>query len=510
MLAFIGFIALLIFGKFLWDTYVTGKTEKDWQSYKKNEPEKAARITNSATFDMSTDYKPNSMHQQASLNMIAAQLECEASEAKETYQNVIREELAKEAGSFEHFKQSIKEIRQHKYKQALSMEFDPDNTPAAFMERWMQEVLDEYLERINNKTNTSYKASAEEISKALAKFGIKPKYNYDIGVYKNKSKITDSKLQSNATHRTASLLKLVRQCKCATVEWVKEVFTSNMVTNKVSLREAKLVIQILNSWIQDEARSLNISPQDTTAAIQIEWINYYIYYELYSTSWKNKEEMLEDMYSLNPDFELAYRYGDAEKKREFLLDNLDFMSKVNKLIEEFDLEAHTILAYANQSIKERDYNRVLMLLEKAFALGDESVNAELYNARGKALLATFKVKEALADFDKAIELISLREGNNLKCLNEFIENKTEAQEKMKEAANLYSSVGAAFGVKPKLTDEQDDDMKANAIKQEARQARLEAAKAAIKAANAKPAIKVEEPAIKQQKESFEAGDEVSL
>ncbi|AMR29161.1 hypothetical protein A0257_20065 [Hymenobacter psoromatis] len=168
MLAFIGFIVLLIFGKFLWDTYVTGKTDKDWESHKKNEPEKAARITNSATFDMSSDYKPNSMHQQASLNMIAAQLQCESSEAKETYQNVIREELANEAGSFEQFKQSIKEIRQHKYKQALSMQFDPDDTPAAFMERWMQELLDEVSKPsvIININAKDYLAKANE---AIAK-----------------------------------------------------------------------------------------------------------------------------------------------------------------------------------------------------------------------------------------------------------------------------------------------------------------------------------------------------
>ena len=513
MLAFIGFIALLIFGKFLWDTYATGNTDKDWESYKRNEPEKAARIINSDTFDMSTDYKPNPRHQKDSLQILALTFECDASEVEENYKSIHREALAGGLGNIEQFKQSMKDLKHEKHKQAVKFKIDPDNTPAAFMEKWMQEVLDDYSERTDDKTGVNSKAQSEEISKALAKFGITTRDNYGIIINGNRSKTTTSKLQSNPSHRTASLLKLARRCRCSDVDWVKEVFTGNfMRDNKVSVKEAKLVIQTLNSWIQDEAATLNISPLDTTAAIQVEWINDYIDNKDFSARWDTKADMLEDMYSLNPDFELAYRYGDAHKQREFLLDNIDFMSYVQRRTKEFDLEAHTIIAYANASIKEKDYDRVFELLDKGFALNDESANAELHNTRGKALLATFKTEEALADFDKAIE-ITLREGINAKHLSEFIENKAEAERRIKARDESAAAIGKALSAmqsvpatkkfvpaeKPESADKALDSIKADA--------KQSVSKSGYVRKTITP-VKQEEP--EQQKDSFEAGDEVAL
>ena len=40
-LSIIGLIALFMFGKFIYDTYLTNNTERDWAVYKKENPEDA-------------------------------------------------------------------------------------------------------------------------------------------------------------------------------------------------------------------------------------------------------------------------------------------------------------------------------------------------------------------------------------------------------------------------------------------------------------------------------------
>lgn len=342
--------------------------------------------------------KLNFTEQQASMQTIANAYKCSVLEVKDFYKSFQAEALATDLVSPKQAEEAIALLNEQKYVQAAQLRVNAENTPAAIMELWSREALSEYI------------------------------------------KVSSSNLKSNETHRIASLVTLARHNKCS-VEWVKETFRSGMINNKISVKGAKLVIQTLKPRVYDEARKLNIAPMDTTSAIQIEWINDYISDKSFSARWETKEDMLEDMYSLNPDFELVYKSGDAERKRQFALANYDFISYVNKQIKWFDLEAHTLLGYASSSIRERDYDRALMLLEKAFALGDESVTAELYNARGKVLFATSHIEEALADFNKAIEVISRREGDNEIYLNELMLNKTIVQDRIKATAKLRSNVG---------------------------------------------------------------------
>jgi len=56
-LTFIGLIALFIVGKFIYDTYLTNNTERDWQEYKRANPHEANVLESNEGLNFKTDYK---------------------------------------------------------------------------------------------------------------------------------------------------------------------------------------------------------------------------------------------------------------------------------------------------------------------------------------------------------------------------------------------------------------------------------------------------------------------
>ena len=57
ILTFIGLIALLFLGKFIYDTYLTNNTERDWQEYKRANPHEATVLESNEGLNFKTDYK---------------------------------------------------------------------------------------------------------------------------------------------------------------------------------------------------------------------------------------------------------------------------------------------------------------------------------------------------------------------------------------------------------------------------------------------------------------------
>ena len=55
-LTFIGIIALFIFFKFIYDTYLTNNTERDWQEYKSGNPHEERVLENNKGLNFNTDY----------------------------------------------------------------------------------------------------------------------------------------------------------------------------------------------------------------------------------------------------------------------------------------------------------------------------------------------------------------------------------------------------------------------------------------------------------------------
>lgn len=54
--AIIGVVALIIFGKFVYDSYLTDNTERDWQEYKRINPHKALTLENNQGLNLRTSF----------------------------------------------------------------------------------------------------------------------------------------------------------------------------------------------------------------------------------------------------------------------------------------------------------------------------------------------------------------------------------------------------------------------------------------------------------------------
>ena len=80
---------MLIFAKFVWDTYVTGETEKQYQINKKRNPEESARMENKEKkgkyFDFDYSPRTNSAHRIISLQILANKFDCNEGDVKEKF-----------------------------------------------------------------------------------------------------------------------------------------------------------------------------------------------------------------------------------------------------------------------------------------------------------------------------------------------------------------------------------------------------------------------------------------
>ena len=152
ILAIIGFIALLFLGKFIWDTFLTGNTDKDYEVNKRQNPEETARLENNVARGeyLNFNYKParNPLHYQISLESLAEQWECSTKDAEKKYKESIIdaakaiEEARGDVVAF--LEEAVAIVRAGKHSQSIELAFDPEDVPAAFMHKWAKEVLDSY------------------------------------------------------------------------------------------------------------------------------------------------------------------------------------------------------------------------------------------------------------------------------------------------------------------------------------------------------------------------------
>ncbi|GAB3872921.1 hypothetical protein GCM10028824_23870 [Hymenobacter segetis] len=147
ILSIIGLVAVVIFGKFIWDTYITGKTENDAKANEKRNPEEATRMELNVKRGqhLNFDYSPkrNADNRKKSLNILVELIGCEASDIEKIYKATLAKEIIDiHANPISFLKTRIEDLRKLKTRDALSMNFDPDDTPAAFMCEWAVEMLE--------------------------------------------------------------------------------------------------------------------------------------------------------------------------------------------------------------------------------------------------------------------------------------------------------------------------------------------------------------------------------
>ncbi|MDO7847445.1 hypothetical protein Q5H92_13830 [Hymenobacter sp. M29] len=149
LLSFLGLVLLLFIGKFIWDTFITDNTERQYQIRKRANPEEAARLENTVKrgeyFNFNYAPKSNEDHKTISLALLASKFGCEAYQVKEQYTRGLIE-MIKESGAsntqiIQILSENLNQIRQSKGIEAVQFGIDPDDTPAAFTEIWLKELL---------------------------------------------------------------------------------------------------------------------------------------------------------------------------------------------------------------------------------------------------------------------------------------------------------------------------------------------------------------------------------
>lgn len=155
-LTFVGIIALFILGKFIYDTYLTNRTEKDWNEYKQSNPESAARIERNKGLDFSTKSKSREQDKRDSLLRMAENIGCSPAQVKENYIKGLKEQQLTAAQT----KEAIQMCRQKKYEESKVFNIDPDDTASAYMEEWTKEYL-------KNKEYADRKRTEREVAEDL-------------------------------------------------------------------------------------------------------------------------------------------------------------------------------------------------------------------------------------------------------------------------------------------------------------------------------------------------------
>lgn len=149
LLSFIGIVAILIILKFIYDTFLSNKTETEWSKYKSENPENAARIERNKGLNINTRPKPNSIDKEVNLSIIADHFNCPKKDAKKMYfKNLLKEKTTAKTAKF-----LIKEFKTSKYDQATRSNIDPEDTKAAFFETWTKEYVERKIYANRKRTN---------------------------------------------------------------------------------------------------------------------------------------------------------------------------------------------------------------------------------------------------------------------------------------------------------------------------------------------------------------------
>lgn len=149
----LGVIAFLVIVKFVYDTFLTGNTEKNWETYKHSNPEEAARIERNDGLNFSTKPKSKDEDKEASLSRLAASQNCSPLEIK---LNLFRDLAGKER-SDEDVMVLVHQLRQRQYIESKDFNIDPSDTSGAILEEWVTEFFDK--KEYANRNNTSIKDS---------------------------------------------------------------------------------------------------------------------------------------------------------------------------------------------------------------------------------------------------------------------------------------------------------------------------------------------------------------
>ena len=128
---------MFFFGKFIYDTFLTNNTERDWNEYKHNNPIEARRVEKSSGLDISGSPQPKQSDKEKSLKRMAKNMGCSTQEVKGRHYEFLKKENFSVVG----LEEIIDDLKSKKQEEALAYDIDPEDTAVAFMLSWTREYL---------------------------------------------------------------------------------------------------------------------------------------------------------------------------------------------------------------------------------------------------------------------------------------------------------------------------------------------------------------------------------
>lgn len=134
-LTFIILIIIFVIGKFVYDSYLTDNTDKNWENYLKENQKQPNKISDLIVNNLSIPQ--SDVNRDASLRLMALSYNCELSKVEENFIVVIQKEL--EVISIEEI---LENLKLRKANDAQTFNMHPNDTPAAIMEEWLTEFYE--------------------------------------------------------------------------------------------------------------------------------------------------------------------------------------------------------------------------------------------------------------------------------------------------------------------------------------------------------------------------------
>lgn len=155
MFTFLGIVATIIAIKFIYDNFITNNANKNWEKYKSECPEEAARVERNTGLNINTKPITNEVHKLASLQMLAEFYECKASDVKDVVMNDFKINYP----NSEELNNIIEKFKTAKGSDSIKYNIDPEDTPHAYLYNWALELRNSVI--LENQISLMFKLPRE-------------------------------------------------------------------------------------------------------------------------------------------------------------------------------------------------------------------------------------------------------------------------------------------------------------------------------------------------------------
>ncbi|MCR5889256.1 hypothetical protein LRS06_16080 [Hymenobacter sp. J193] len=445
-------------------------------------------------------------HKQESLRIIATAYNCKSIEVEDFYKSFQMKALVTGLGSRSQAERAMDELNAQKHIQAAKMKFNPSDTPAGLMELWSQEVLDEFGPNI--VANTSAKHYLDQASEAISKNNHKEAIQLLEKALLHTDKKSRHYLQNSIGEYYLALNiehKAIDCFKDASYNVALFEPTNIVIWNKIKANEDKALYMYFDKY--NKVRRVNDKPvNEHSGGIE-------------NKVKMNAQALLEASTKAMASFGVLPAVKPEMSAKDYLV-QADELAANNQHKEALTLISDTI-----------------GMLAKGELMGEKLLKPMLINALGESQLALDKPTDAGISFEVAINLAQSIAPDNEELLSKLIANRKRVDD------YIIAKAAGAFRPKPKpvieVSEDSNDESKRQADAVAAAMVKVSGsfAKAATKQIEAEPAAiakasqvsedivqsdKAESKPVRvlvspplfymvkndQQKESFEAGDEI--